>query len=93
MTVPTSTRTLEHRALPGAWRWRSRIRAVGAAAAPRTDAPVLSRGTHRTRVSEMRPTAARATAPRPDVLGAAGGLARRAAAVRGGRGRVRSGTG
>lgn len=41
-------------------------RALGHAVAPRTETLVLARGTHRTRVSEMRLAATRAATPRPD---------------------------
>ena len=45
-------------------------RSLGTAVAPRTETIVLARGTHRTRVSEMRLSAARAASPRPDTPGA-----------------------
>ena len=94
MRSPTSVHYPEHRATCGARPWRDRIRAAGAAAAPRTDAPVLSRGTHRTRVSEMRLIAMCVAAQRPDIPGTVERQARRAATEREGIGRrVRSGTG
>lgn len=45
-------------------------RALGVAVAPRTETRVLARGTHRTRVSEMRSAAARSAAARPEGLDA-----------------------
>ena len=45
-------------------------RSLGTAVAPRTETIVLARGTHRTRVSEMRLSAARAASPRPNTPGA-----------------------
>ena len=68
------------------------LRALGTAVAPRTETIVISRGTHRTRVSEMRLAAARAAAPRPDVSDVV--LADRHAAIeRNGGAQVRDGTG
>ena len=67
-------------------------RALGLAVAPRTETLVLARGTHRTRVSEMRIAGARAATPRPDVPDA-DQRARHAAAERDRRGWVRHGTG
>jgi hypothetical protein len=68
------------------------LRALGTAVAPRTETSVLARGTHRTRVSEMRLPAARAAAPRPDVSDV--GLTDRHAAIeREGGAQGRDGTG
>jgi uncharacterized protein YcgI (DUF1989 family) len=68
------------------------VRALGTAVAPRTETIVISRGTHRTRVSEMRLAAARAAAPRPDVSDVVV-TDRHAAIERNGGAQVRDGTG
>jgi len=67
-------------------------RTLGTAVAPRTETIVLARGTHRTRVSEMRRAAARAAAPRPDASDVVL-TDRHAATGRHGGAEVRDGTG
>jgi hypothetical protein len=72
---------------------RARVaRALGSAVAPRTETLVLARGTHRTRVSEMRSAAVRAADLRPE-RSDAGPRARHAATERDRGGKVRPGTG
>ena len=66
----TVFRTPEHGAEHGAQRWASRVLAGGSAVAPLADVRVIARGTHRTRVSEMRLTATRAATPCPVAPGA-----------------------
>jgi len=62
-------RNPDHRAELGVPLWTARVLAGGSVAAPRTDVRAIARGTHRTRVSEMRLTATRAASPSPGVPG------------------------